>query len=77
MHAQCIDWFIKMYMHLLCMHNASTKSNDVAVRLSRRAWDQIGEFTKDTKLKKKQQVDVIVEEHAKRRKHLNGGKKTQ
>lgn len=57
------------------MHNASTtkKSTDVSVRLSRTAWDKIGEFTKESKLKKKQQVDVIVEEHDKKRKHIKGG----
>jgi RNA:NAD 2'-phosphotransferase (TPT1/KptA family) len=57
------------------MHNASNtkKSNDVSVRLSKYAWDKIGEFTKETKLKKKQQVDAIVEEHDKKRKHLKGG----
>ena len=59
------------------MHNASSdknnkKSKDIAVRLSRKTWETIGEFTEKSKLKKKQQVDVLVEEEQDRRKKING-----
>ena len=56
------------------MHNASTykKSKDVAVRVSRKSWDTLGEFTKETKLKKKQQFDVLIEEEENRKRKLNG-----
>jgi hypothetical protein len=60
------------------MHNASNNkktNDDVSVRLSRKTWDKVGEFTIDSKLKKKQQVDVIVEEHDRIRKSLKGGPK--
>lgn len=78
MHAWCIGNYNNMKVHRLYMHSASkgkkTKSKDVAVRLDRNTWATIGEFTKKTHLKKKAQVDVLVENEKNRLRKIEGVK---
>ena len=75
MHARCIDEFNKNYMHLLCMHNASTTKKSVSVRVPPKSWEDLGEMAESDRRSKKQQFEVLVDEEKTRRTSFKGGSK--